>query len=46
MCIYSTILITVYKINDTTGVPPANIYNPCFIDINYYVYLFNYPYEN
>ena len=38
--------MTVYKINDTTEVPPAYNYNPCFIDTNSYVYLLNYPYEN
>lgn len=38
--------MTVYKINDTTEVPQAYSYNPCFIDTNSYVYLLNYPYEN
>ena len=37
--------MTVYKINDTTEVLPAQNYNPCFIDINSYVYLLNYPYD-
>ena len=38
--------MTVYKINDSSVVPPTFNYNPCFIDINSYVYLLNYPYEN
>lgn len=38
--------MTVYKVVDTTEVPQTYNYNPCFIDTNSYVYLFNYPYEN
>lgn len=38
--------MTVFKINDAPEVPqPPNNYNPCFIDTNSYVYLFNYPYD-